>query len=175
MDLSEVTNFELLKDKKTGELIQLHIPGPRDKCSICGNKFTINDVKKFATTEDSKCEKVHSECFYDCIVALNYQEACTIVNSVYHEEFSSEIVKEYDEEDDKERLWYKYHTTDGDLGIRFKNRVIELKFFGNFKPFNLENLFKDEDITKKKLDDAKIIHAWGFKYAIKYLSMVAEL
>lgn len=175
MDLSEVTDFELLKDKKTGELIELHIPGPKDRCSICGKKFTISDVKAFATTEDYKCEKVHSSCLYDCNVAINYQEACAIVKTVYQEDFLSEIIKEYDEKEDKERIWYKYHTTDGDLAIRFKPKVIEIKFFGNFKPFNLEVLFKDEDVTKKRLEDAKIIHAWGFKYAIKYLSMVADL
>lgn len=175
MDLSEVTNFKLLKDKKTGQIIEHHIPGVKDRCSICGKKFNINDVKNFATTEDSKCEKVHSSCMYDCIVALNYQEACSIVKTVYQKEFLSEIIKEYDKEDEKEKIWYKYHTTDGDLGIRFKNKVIELKFFGNFKPFNLENLFKDEDVTKKRLEDSKVIHAWGFKNAVKYLSMVAEL
>lgn len=175
MDLSEVTDFKLLKDRKKGTLIELHIPGPKDKCSICGKEFTIADIKNFATTEDSKCDKVHSSCIYDCTVAVNYEQACTIVKTVYQEEFPSEIIKEYDEEDEKERIWYKYHTTDGDLGIRFKNRVIELKFFGNFKPFNPELLFKDEDITKKRLEDSKIIHAWGFKYAIKYLNIIAEL
>ena len=144
-------------------------------CPKCGKEFTIADIKNFATTEDSKCDKVHSSCIYDCTVAVNYEQACTIVKTVYQEEFPSEIIKEYDEEDEKERIWYKYHTTDGDLGIRFKNRVIELKFFGNFKPFNPELLFKDEDITKKRLEDSKIIHAWGFKYAIKYLNIIAEL
>lgn len=175
LDLSEVTDFERLTDPKTGELIELHIPGPKDKCSICGQKFSIEDVKKFATTEDDKCDKVHSECLYDCIVAKNYAEASKIVSTVYQEEFPSDIIKEYDEEKQKERIWYRYKTVDGDLGIRFKPKVIELKFFGNFKPFNLEIVFKDEDVTKKRLKDARVIHAWGFKNAVKYLSIVAEL
>lgn len=173
MELSEVTEFERLTDPKTGALIEFHIPGPKDECSICGQKFSIKDVKNFATTEDEKCDKVHSECLYDCIVAKNYAEASNIVTTVYQEYFPSEIIKEYDEE--KERIWYKYHTKDGDLGIRKKNKVIELKFYGNFKPFNLEILFKDEDVTKKRLEDAKILHAWGFKNAVKYLSIISDL
>ena len=75
----------------------------------------------------------------------------------------------------KERTWYLYHTNQGNVAIRFKNKVIEIKWFGNFKPFNLETLFKDEDVTKKKLPDSKVIHAWSMDDAIKYLMMVKKL
>lgn len=170
-DLSEVSNFELLRDKKTEKLIELHIPGAKDKCAICGKKFKISDVKEFAITENAECAKVHSSCLYDCTIAENYLEASKIIDNVYSEIPPSEIIKEINE-DGKEMVWYKYHTRDGDIGIRFKNKVREIKFFGNFKPFNLELLFKDVDVTKRRLFDAKIIHAWSKEAAIKYLMMV---
>mgnify|MGYP003289893230 FL=1 len=82
--------------------------------------------------------------------------------------------KMYDEEDKKEKVWYLYHTKQGDVAIRFKNKVIEIKWFGNFKPFKLEKLFEDEDVTKRRLEDAKVIHAWSVDDAIRYLSMVKK-
>lgn len=172
-DLSEVEKFELLTDPKTGKLIEVHIPGEKDRCAICGKKFTIDDVKKIAITENSECAKVHSSCLYDCTIAENYLEASKIIDNVYPGTPESEIIKEY-KEDGKEMVWYKFHTRDGDIGIRFKNKVRELKFFGNFKPFNLELLFKDVDVTKRRLDDAKVIHAWSKEAAIQYLMMVEK-
>ena len=68
-----------------------------------------------------------------------------------------------------------YHTKQGDVALRFKNKVIEIKWCGNFKPFNLEALFKDEDVTKRKLEDSKIIHAWSADDAVRYLMMVKKL
>lgn len=164
-DMSEVTNLKLLKE--------VHIPGPKDRCAICGKGFSIKEVKNFAITEDENCNKVHEDCLRKCIEAVNYQIASRIVDSVYLDCPSSEII--YEEENAERRVWYKYHTRQGDLAIRFKTKVIEIKWFGKFRPFNLETLFKDEAVTKKSLADAKIINAWGPDDAIKYLTMVARL
>lgn len=161
MELSEVTNFELLHE--------VHIPGAKDRCAICGKPFTINDVKSFNTTENENCEKVHAECLRKRTEAVNYQIASKIIDTVYSDSPASEVVYE------DGFVWYKYHTKQGDLALCFRNKVIEIKWFGKFRPFNLETLFKDEDVTKKKLEDAKVIHAWGPTDAIKYLTMVARL
>jgi len=166
MELSDVNNFELQEE--------VHIPRCEDVCAICGKGFDINDIKNFSTTEDENGRKEHKECFKKYIEAVNYQKASKIIDSVYQENTGSEVVKEYDEEDQKEKVWYLYHTRQGDVAIRFKNKVIEIKWFGNFKPFNLEQLFKDEDVTKRKLEDAKVIHAWCIDDAIRYLSMVKK-
>lgn len=166
MELSEVNNFKLLNE--------VHIPNENDTCAICGDKFNINDIKNYLTTEDEKSQKNHTTCLYNYVEAVNYEKASRIIDTVYLEKPSSEITKEYDEEDQKEKVWFVYHTQDGDVGIRFKNKVIEIKWFGNFKPFNLETLFKDEDVTKRKLKNAKIIHAWSPSDAIRYLMMVEK-
>lgn len=160
-ELSEVTDFELLHE--------VHIPSSKDRCAICGKLFTINDVKTFNTTENDKSEKVHEDCLRKCTEAVNYQIASRIIDTVYMEYPPSEII--YDDG----KVWYKYHTRQGDVALRFKSKVIEIKWFGNFRPFNLEALFEDEDVTKKRLEDAKIIHAWGPADAIKYLTIVAKL
>lgn len=166
LELSEVENFELLEE--------VHIPGHEDTCFICGKRFNINDIRNVGTTEDPKCRKVHKKCLSEYIEAVNYQKASKIIDSVYQDYSESEIVREYDEEDRKEKVWYVYHTKQGDVALRFKNKVIEIKWFGNFKPFKLETLFADEEVTKRRLEDAKVIHAWDTDDAIRYLSMVKK-
>ena len=167
MELSEVTNLEIHE--------QIHIPGENDVCAICGEKFDISDVKNFGVTEDENCRKSHRECLSNYIEAVNYQNASRIIDSVYQDTPKSEVLREFDTEERKEKVWYLYHTKHGDVAIRFKNKVIEIKWFGNFKPFNLEKLFAEEDVTKRKLTDSKIIHAWSMDDAIKYLNMVRKL
>lgn len=164
LDLSEIKNFQLKEE--------IHLPGYEDVCAICGKHFDIDDIKDFSTTEDENCRKVHKNCFQSYIEAVNYQKASKIVDAVYDESPKSEIVKEYDEREGKQKVWYLYHTKQGDLAIRFKNKVIVIKWFGNFKPFNLETLFADEDVTKIKETDSKIIHAWSLDDAIKYMMRV---
>ncbi len=165
LELSEVVNFELHEE--------LHIPGHNDVCAVCGKKFDIDDIKEFGVTEDNNSRKAHRQCLTSCIESVNYQQASKIIDSVYQDVPQSEIIKKY--EDGKEKVWYLYHTKQGDVALRFKNKVIEIEWHGNFKPFNLQDLFKDEDVTKRKLEDSKIIHAWSADDAIKYLMMVKKI
>jgi len=166
LELSEVENFELQEE--------VHIPSHEDVCFICRRNFNIYDVKELATIEDENCRKAHKHCLIKYTEAKNYQQASKIIDSVYQEYTESEIIREYDNEDKKEKVWYLYHTRQGDVALRFKNKVIEIKWFGNFKPFKLEKLFEDEDVTKRRLEDAKVIHAWSVDDAIRYLSMVKK-
>ena len=166
LELSEVDNFEL------GE--EVHIPRHEDVCFICRRNFNIDDVKEFTAIEDENGRKAHKRCLTKYIEAKNYQQASKIIDSVYHEYTESEIIREYDEEDKKEKVWYLYHTKQGDVAIRFKNKVIAIKWFGNFKPFKLDKLFAEEDVTKIRHEDAKEIHAWSVDDAIRYLAMVKK-
>ena len=167
-DMSRVDDFELKEE--------VHIPREDDVCAICGKHFTMEDVKTFSVIEDGKHNKAHRDCLSKFTEAIEYYDASRIIDIVYKDKDiptpESEIVREYDEDDGEDKVWYKYHTVDGDVGIHFRNKVIEIKWYGKFKPFNLETLFKDEDVTKKRLEDAKVIHAWSPNAAIKYLSMV---
>lgn len=165
LELSEVINFELHEE--------IHIPGHKDVCEICGKEFDIDDVKNYAVAEDENKRKVHNDCLISYTEDVNYQKASQIIDSVYQDIPNSEIIREC-EEGKKEKVWYLYHTKQGDVAIRFKNKVIVIKWYGNFKPFNLNDLFKDEDVTKRKLEDAKVIHAWSTDDAIKYLMMVRK-
>lgn len=165
-DLSAVNNFKLHEE--------VHLPGEDDVCAICGKHFNMEDVRTFSVVEDQNCKKAHRDCLDKYTVAVEYQEASRIIDMVYREYPKSEIITEHDKKSNKDKVWYLYHTKQGDVAIHFKNKVIEIKWFGNFKPFNLKTLFKDEDVTKKSLKDAKVIHAWSSDDAVKYLTMVKK-
>lgn len=94
------------------------------------------------------------------------KEASQIIDAVYDDKPEVEVRKEWDEEDQKEKIWYCYKTNQGTISIRFKNKVIVLEWHNNFKPFSM-NIFKDERVTKYD----RGIHAWSRDDAIRYLSM----
>lgn len=166
INLSEVEDFELLEE--------VHIPRHDEVCAICGKGFTINDIKTFSTTEDENGRKEHKRCLKNYVEAVEHKRASRIIDAVYQDYPESEVIQEGGADGKKEKVWYLYHTKQGDVAIRFKNKVIEIQWFGNFKPFKLEKLFEDEDVTKRRLEDSKVIHAWSTDDAIKYLSMVKK-
>ena len=109
ISISEVTNFQLKEE--------VHIPGYQDVCAICGKHFDLNDVKNFAVTENDESSKVHTECLTKCREAVNYQKASKIIDAVYDDVPCSEIIREIDEDGKKEKIWYKYYTTQGDVAL----------------------------------------------------------
>lgn len=147
---------------------EIHVPEDGDVCAVCGKSFILNDVKEGFVSENEKFEKIHQMCHYNFTLEVNQQKASAIVDSVY-EGPSVKIVKEWDEEDQTEKIWYVYETYQGTIAIRFKRKVIVIKWFDNFKPFNMA-LFEEERVTKFD----RGIHAWSKDDAIRYLEMAKK-
>ena len=147
---------------------EIHVPEDGDVCAVCGKSFILNDVKEGFVSENEKFEKIHQMCHYNFTLEVNQQKASAIVDSVY-EGPSVKIVKEWDEEDQTEKVWYVYETCQGTIAIRFKRKVIVIKWFDNFKPFNMA-LFEAERVTKFD----RGIHAWSKDDAIRYLEMAKK-
>lgn len=143
---------------------EVHIPGEEDVCGVCGNHFTMADVKALRVIENEECLKMHEDCSEDFKISLDYQKASKIIDAVYDDVPVSEVVKEFDKEDGTTKIWYLYKTSQGSVMIRFKRKVIVIKWLDNFKPFNM-TLFEDERVTKFD----RGIHAWSKDDAIEYL------
>ena len=150
---------------------EVHLPNVGEKCAICGKEFTLNDIANGIFEENDSAEKGHIECFAYYNDAINWQKANTIIDAVYDKPETEEISDIVDEDGGfKEVKRYLYHTEDGDVSIRFKTKVIEIKWHGKFKPFDFEKIFESETSTKEiKEDGTKIIHAWSKDKAIGYL------
>ncbi len=152
----------------TSKLKEVHLPGPNDKCDICGKAFTIEDIKNFEISENEKCLKVHKTCLSDYTEAIEHKKASHMIDSVYDGRPPSQVIKKYDEEG-KEIKWYVYKTNQGTISIRFKRKVVVIEWHDNFKPFNM-SIFEDERVTKFD----RGIHAWSKDDAIRYLTMAKK-
>lgn len=148
---------------------EIHVPEDGDVCAVCGKSFILNDVKEGFVSENEKFEKIHQMCHYNFTLEVNQQKASAIVDSVYEGNPEVKIVKEWDEDDQTEKIWYVYETYQGTIAIRFKRKVIVIKWFDNFKPFNMA-LFEEERVTKFD----RGIHAWSKDDAIRYLEMAKK-
>lgn len=148
---------------------EVHIPGINDACAICGEKFSIEDVKNGIIVENEKAEKVHCKCQNDFTKAVELQTASQIIDAVYEGRPAVSIREEWDEEDKKLKVWYEFKTIHGTISIRFKRKVIVLEWHNNFKPFNM-SIFDNERVTKYD----RGIHAWSKDDAIHYLMMAKK-
>lgn len=161
LDSRIMSEYELTKE--------VHIPGNKDVCAICGNEFTINDVKEGYITENEQVEKVHCECQRAFSIQTELNVASQIIDAVYEDNPKVNIEREYDLKEQKEKIWYCYKTNQGTISIRFKNKVIVIEWHDNFKPFNM-TIFDGERVTKYD----RGIHAWSKNDAIRYLSMAKK-
>lgn len=148
---------------------EVHIPDEGDVCAVCGKSFVLNDVKEGYVSENEKFEKIHAKCHYDFTIEVNQKNASAIIDAVYDGNPEVKIVKEWDNEDQTEKVWYEYETYQGTIAIRFKRKVIVIKWYNNFKPFSME-LFSEERVTKFD----RGIHAWSKDDAIKYLEIAKK-
>lgn len=169
INLGDKDVIEINDDIDVSKLKEIHIPGSEDVCAICGESFTLTDVKENRITENERVEKVHCKCHKDFCIEVELDEASQIIDAVYKGKPSVEIKKEWDDEDKKEKIWYSYKTNQGTISIRFKHKVIVIEWHDNFKPFNMK-IFDEERVTKYD----RGIHAWSKDDAIRYLSMAKK-
>ena len=54
----------------------------------------------------------------------------------------------------------------------WRKRVISIEWQKNYKPFDMKELFGEEDVTKWEDDGKRGIHAWGSAKAYIYLKKV---
>ena len=153
-------------NKKKGP--EVHIPGEDDVCATCGKHFNIQDVRDANITEDDQACKYHKSCYDKYVQELQLCKASQIMDVVYENIPSYDIIP--DNDGNEKFNWYCYHTTQGDIALRFKTKVISIKWYDNFKPFDVKKVFKKEPVTKFN----RGIHAWSPEDAIRYLSMAKE-
>ena len=170
-DMKDVVSVDDLNEIIVGK--EVHIPNEEERCVICGKVLKLEEVINADIFENEKAEKGHISCFEKFEETVNWERANEIVDSAY-DNFTSEILEEFFDEDDEIKSYkvYLYHTSDGDFSIRFKNKVTEIKWFGKFKPFDFESLFENEMVTKKIEGEERVIHAWSKDKAVEYLLRV---
>lgn len=154
------------------------IPSPNSTCPCCGKKLTIDDLKNNpCVSEDGK--DFHYSCYrnYRRLLEVDKLTRC-LMDIVYKKtDYTFDLLPNgYCSQKCCSHIpWILFHTIDGDIVVGWRKRVISIEWQENYKPFNLKELFKDEDVTKWTYENGKRgIHAWGKEKAYEYLTKVLK-
>ena len=157
------------------------IPIPDSTCPCCGKLLTIDDVK------NKQCINIHGE-FYHSLCYSQYHELTQItdfidntIDIVYNPSdydyvvlSTSNLAKELF----SPTLSILFHTIDGDIILSQTKKCISIEWQENFKPFDINKLFSNENVTKWE-QVGKIgkrgIHAFGNNKVYEYLKKARDI
>ena len=153
------------------------IPSSGSVCPCCGKTFTIDDVK------NNPCIYMDGKFYHDSCWC-NYRRLTEVdkftrrmmdllyKSTDYHFEL---LPNGYWCDDCYSHIpWFLFHTIDGDIIMGWRKRVISIEWQENYKSFDMNKLFGNEDVTKWKKGGKRGIHAWGKEKAYEYLKKVLE-
>lgn len=165
-DLKEVEPIEHVKSIKVLE--QFHFPGAEDFCSICGRKFSIDDVAQLHVTEKEDGRKVHTGCFKKFKVALEHEKAAKIIDEVYcRQKCDSRVISRIGQ-NGEEIYWYEFKTPQGTISITFEDEEhITIKWAEDFKTWFIQ-CFSDFDVKK----EAFYLHHISTNHAVIWLQNI---
>jgi len=154
------------------------IPSPNSTCPCCGKMLTIDDLKNNRCVfEDGK--DFHYSCYRNYRRLLEVDRFTRMLMDIIYKktDYTFELLPNgYCKEKCCSHIpWILFHTIDGDIIVGWRKRVISIEWQENYKSFNLEELFKNENVTKWTGADGKRgIHAWGREKAYEYLTKVLK-
>ena len=153
------------------------IPTADSVCPCCGKIFTIDDVK------NKPCIYVDGKFYHDSCWR-NYRKLTEIdkftrnmMSFIYEDkDYQFELLPNgYCNQDCCSHIpWFMFHTIDGDIIMGWRKRVISIEWQENYKPFDMNELFRTEDVTKWVNGGKRGIHAWGSDKAFEYLKKVLK-
>lgn len=175
----DVEDFEVFMDQNRDVYLTFgcinNVPKAGSVCPCCGKHFTIDDVK------NNSCAYVHGK-FYHINCWKNYRKLTEIdkftrnlIGLLYKDnDYTFELLPNgYCKDECCAHIpWFLFHTIDGDIKIGWRKRVISIEWQENYKPFDFDELFKEENVTKWVENGKRGIHAWGKDMAYEYLKKV---
>ena len=154
------------------------IPKPDTACPCCGKTLTIEDIKNNPCVfEDGKT--FHYSCYRNYRRLLEVDKLTRLLmNMVYKKtDYTFELLPNgYCNQKCCSHIpWILFHTIDGDIIVGSRKRVISIEWQENYKTFDLNSLFADEDVTKWTYENGKRgIHAWSRDKTYEYLKKVLQ-
>lgn len=152
------------------------IPITGSVCPCCGKTFTIDDVK------NNPCVYIDGKFYHDSCWS-NYRKLTEVdkftrrmVGLLYKDtDYQFELLPNGYWNDCSYIPWFLFHTIDGDIIMGWRKRVIFIEWQENYKPFDMNELFGAENVTKWEKGGKRGIHAWGEEKAYEYLEKVLKV
>lgn len=153
------------------------IPKTGSVCPCCGKAFTIDDIKNNPCVyKNGKFYHDSCWCNYRRLTEIN-KFTSGMMSIIYKDtDYQFELLPNgYCNKDCCSHIpWFLFHTIDGDIIMGWRKRVISIEWQENYKPFDINELFKAENVTKWEKDGKCGIHAWGEEKAFEYLKKVLK-
>lgn len=150
------------------------IPNDEDTCPYCEKGWNLHNIKDHYGKYDYENNTMiffHKECNKMKKLEEQRNEFMEIFSLVY--EISTLKFKPIPNEySDGEWCapWFLVTTSDGDIRIGWRKRVINIEWLDSYKLFS--ETFNNEDVTRgfgKYQDNSRFIHAWSVDKCIEYL------
>ncbi|MBQ8298609.1 MAG: hypothetical protein IJX99_01875 [Clostridia bacterium] len=151
------------------------IPPEKAFCHCCGKVFTLDDVK------NNSCVSIDGKYYHDSCWR-NYRKLIEVdkftrrmMDLLYkNTDYSFELLPNgYCHQDCCSHIpWFLFHTIHGDIIMGWRKRVISIEWQENYKPFDMNDLFATENVTKWEKAGKRGIHAWSEEKAYEYLQSV---
>lgn len=140
-----------------------HIPSADDTCPHCKQKWTLKDLRDCI---GRGTKLYHKDCNKFNLYEKSKNEFNYIVSSIF-EDYSLRAVKNEYGSESYNGYWFIVCTSDGDVKLGWRKRVIEITWLDNYKKFKFNG--DGEDVTKKFSGCERYIHADSEQKAIEYL------
>ena len=152
------------------------IPGEGITCRCCGKTLTIEDIKKNPIVRRDDDKLYHESCWkkYRKLKEID-KFTSQMISPLYKDsDYVYELIPNRYWYDCDYIPWFLFHTIDGDIIMGWRKRVISIEWQANYKPFDFNELFKDENVTKWVEGGRRGIHAWSIEDAFRYLNTVLQ-
>ncbi len=153
------------------------IPTAGSVCPCCGKAFTIEDIRNNPCVY-AKGKFYHDSCWSNYRKLTEIDRFTRRMMSIIYEDsdYQFELLPNgyCSREGNSHIPWFLFHTIDGDIIMGWRKRVISIEWQENYKPFDINELFGTEDVTKWENGGKRGIHAWDYDKAYEYLKKVLE-
>ena len=147
------------------------IPDQDEVCPECGKAWSIDNIIDYITIEQDSYKRVgyHKECLKLHKNREQLKEFKEIFSKVYDlNELKFTVIPNEYSSYEHYASWFIVSTSDGDIKIGWRKRVINIEWLDNYKQF--KETFVNEDVTRGgNLDGVRNIHAWSVDKAIEYI------
>lgn len=176
-DIEVYSDYILSKKDSLWNFDKYVIPENDSFCPCCGKKFTLEDIK------NGFCLYIEGKYYHDSCY-LKYRKLKEIdfftrnmISLVYkREDYTYDLLPNgyCNLECCINIPWFMFHTPDGDIKMGWRKRVIFIEWQENYKSFDFNKLFGQEDVTKWSEKGKCGIHAWGRDVCFDYLTKVVK-
>lgn len=140
------------------------IPAFDDVCPHCKQKWNLSNTKDCIRRGE---HVYHIDCNKYNLYENSKKEFDYIASKAFNHYKIHAVKNEYGSEN-YNGCWFIITTSEGDIQIGWRKRVIQIKWLQNYKSF--EFCGNAEDVTKSFNDKERYIHAWSIDKAIEYLN-----